>query len=61
MIETARAERKLVALVADDDEAARLLIESVLADVDFRVVHAQNGREAVATFPREVIIVCGTM
>ena len=40
-------------LVADDDEAARLLIEYALTDANLRVVQAQDGQEAVAAFPRE--------
>ena len=46
-------ERRPVVLVADDDEAARLLIEYALTDANLRVVQAQDGQEAVAAFPRE--------
>lgn len=46
-------ERKPLVLVADDDEAARLLLEYALTDANLRVVQAQDGREAVDAFPRE--------
>ena len=45
--------RRPLVLVADDDEAARLLIECALTDANLRVVQAQDGQEAVAAFPRE--------
>ncbi len=42
-----------VVLVADDDEAARLLIECALTAANVRVVQARDGQEAVDAFPRE--------
>ncbi len=40
-------------LVADDDEAARLLIDCALTDANLRVVQAPDGQAAVDAFPRE--------
>jgi PleD family two-component response regulator len=46
-------DRRPLVLVADDDEVARVLIDHALTDANFRVVQAQDGREAVDAFPRE--------
>lgn len=46
-------DRRPLVLMADDDEVARVLIEHALTDANFRVVQAQDGREAVDAFPRE--------
>jgi PAS domain S-box-containing protein len=37
-------------LVVDDDEAARLLLEMALTNADFRVVQAENGKDALDVF-----------
>ncbi|MGP1676795.1 MAG: putative bifunctional diguanylate cyclase/phosphodiesterase, partial [Burkholderiales bacterium] len=46
-------ERRPLVLLADDDEAARLLIEVALIDANLRVVQALDGQEAVDAFSRE--------
>ncbi len=53
MTAVAVEERRPIVLVADDDEVARVLIEHALTDWNYRVVQAQDGREAVDAFPRE--------
>jgi predicted signal transduction protein with EAL and GGDEF domain len=40
-------------LVVDDDEAARVLTEIVLTNAEFRVVQAENGKQALEVFRAE--------
>ena len=53
MTEPVSDDRTPLVLLADDDEAARLLIEFALTDANLRVVQAQDGKEAVDAFLRE--------
>ena len=43
----------LTVLVADDDATNRMLLEAILRQEGYEVVHAEDGREAVAVFDRE--------
>src|SRR5690348_2499916 len=47
-------ERPATILVADDNEANRLLAQGALEDEGYRVVLASGGVEAVAVFEREL-------
>jgi len=47
------SEPTLTVLVADDDATNRLLLEAILRQEGYGVIHAENGREAVESFSRE--------
>jgi PAS domain S-box-containing protein len=45
--------RAPLVLIVDDDETARVLTEAVLTNAEFRVVQAENGKEALELFRAE--------
>ncbi len=53
MNDTQQPSPDALVLVVDDDETARVLTEIVLTNAEFRVVQAENGRQALEVFAAE--------
>ncbi|NJM75459.1 MAG: response regulator [Acaryochloridaceae cyanobacterium RU_4_10] len=43
-------QKRTLVLIADDDEAARILLRHILEDQGYEVIEAQNGQECIRNY-----------